>query len=274
VEERVALAFVTDHPLESARLLEQAPPTDAAALLERLPSELAAQVFEALAPAVAVACLAALPDKALSALLEALPLDAAGTALRGMEPARRERLLAALGAQRQEALNMVLSYGENTAGALADPLVLALPDDITVLEAQRLLRSSGQHLFYYVYVLARDRKLVGTLTLPELMAADPRAILNSIMQPHPTSLDARAELATLAVHPAWRDFDALPVVDAANKLIGAIRHRTIRRMGREPGAPMMATIVGLSELYWAGLSGILTSLVPPPTRTQEDDRVS
>jgi hypothetical protein len=38
---------------------------------------------------------------------------------------------------------------------------------------------------------------------------------------------------------------------------------------------MMATIVGLSELYWAGLAGMLASLAPGGAgRTREDPNVA
>jgi predicted transcriptional regulator len=101
------------------------------------------------------------------------------------------------------------------------------------------------------------------------MAADPAHQLSAVMQRNPVRLDARADVPTVAAHPAWRDFDALPVVDDAGRLVGAIRHKTIRQMGRESRPPMMATLVGLSELYWTGLAGILSSLRAPPAQTRE-----
>jgi predicted transcriptional regulator len=87
-------------------------------------------------------------------------------------------------------------------------------------------------------------------------------------------VNAHLDLATLAVHPAWRDLDALPVVDAAGRLIGAIRHKTIRRVSAHNPRPMMTTIVGLSELYWVGVSGMLASLAPEMVRPAEVDDVT
>ena len=112
------------------------------------------------------------------------------------------------------------------------------------------------------------------LAIPELMAARPKEALAAVMRRDLVRLDGRADLATVAVHPAWRDFDALPVVDAAGRLLGAIRHKTIRQMTFGDGRPMMATLVGLSELYWAGLSGMLASLAPPAPRAEEDRDVA
>ena len=273
-DEQLALAFIAAHPEDAARLLERADPADAAAILASVPAPVGAEVYRVLAPSPAAACAAALSDEAFAAIVEALPLDAAGAAVRGMEPSRRGDVLARLGTERREQLSALLAYPENTAGAVADPLVLALPEDITVADAQRQLRGSRQHLFYYLYVVGRDRTLIGALAMPELMAARPTATLAAVIKRDLVRLDAHAELATVAVHPAWLDVDALPVVDSAGRLIGAIRHRTIRRMSRESVRPVMATLVGLSELYWAGLSGILASFAPAQAHAEEDDDVS
>lgn len=263
--ERLARAFVAEHPDEAARLLERADPADAAAVLAAVPDAVGAAVYGALGPAPAAACTAALDDAALEAIVAALPLDAAGPALRRVAPQRRAALLERLPADQRGPLAAMLEFSENSAGALADPLVLTLTEDLTVADAQRQLRSASQRFFYYLYVVARDGTLVGVLALPELMAANLRDTVANVMRRDVVRLDAAAPLATVVVHPGWRDFDALPVVDAAGRLVGAVRHKTIRRLGREGGTPMLNTIVGLSELYWAGLAGLLATFAPAAT---------
>ena len=273
-DERLAFAFVGAHPAETARLLERGEPSSAAEILSRVPAETAAAVFRALAPAPAAACAAWLSDEALAGITEELPLDRASATLRRLASERREVVLARLSEERRTRLGTALSFAENTSGAMADPLVLALTEDMTVAEAQHQLRGSEQHLFYYVYMVTRDHKLSGTLALPELMAAAPAEKLSALMHRDLVTLDAHLDLATVVMHPSWRDFDALPVVDAAGKLIGAIRHKTVRLLSWEPEPPMMATIVGLSELYWAGLSGMLASLASARSRSEENQDVS
>jgi magnesium transporter len=259
-EERVANAFLGDHPDDAARILERLNPADAAALLGDLPADQAAAVFRVLGPVPGSACAAAMPDASRASILDVLPLDDAGVALRGVEDARHESLLARLGNERRAQLQRILAWRDDTAGSLADPLVLALTDDLSVAEAQRQLRGSRQHLFYYVYVVDRAGLLVGVLAIPELMAARPKAVLRDVMKENPVRLEAEADFATVAVHPAWRDLDALPVVDGEGHLVGAIRHKTVRRIGWSPGRPFTETLVRLSEVYWAGMSGLLASL--------------
>jgi magnesium transporter len=245
-----------------------------AEILGSLPVKLSASVYQLLAPSSAAACSMALGDDDFARIVEAVPLDVAGVAMRRIDVSRREAVLDRLREPRREQVRSILSYGPNTAAALADPLALALPDDITVDEAQRQLRESEHHLFYHVFVVGRDRALHGTLAIPDVVRARPQQMLRDIMQRDPVALHAHMDLATVAAHPAWREADALPVVDAARKFIGAIRHRMIRQITLDPTRPMVDTIVGLSELYWGGLSNILASLTPTATRPEEDANVT
>lgn len=262
-DERVAAAFVGTHPDEAARVLDRAPPMDAAAFLAGIPADTAAAVFRALGPAPAAACADALTNESLAGIVDALPLDAAGATMRGIEPTRRDDVLSRVAKVRRDQLRATLGYPDNTAGALADPLVLSISDDLDVSEAQKQLRGPGQHLLPYLYVVTRERRLVGVLALAELVAARPKARVATVMRQPVVRLDAYAAIATVAVHPAWHDYDALPVVDSADKLVGAIRHKTVRRLSRSGGQPVLATLVGLSELYWAGLAGMLSTITLP-----------
>lgn len=268
-EERLALAFVADHPDDAARLIERSRPADAAALLERIPAAMAARIFRTLGPSTAAACAAETGDDRLAAIVEALPLDAASMILRPLDSDRRDVILALVDEERRGRLSGLLAFPENTAGAVADPDVVALTADTTAEDARRQLREIPGHLLTYLYVVTRDRRLAGALNIRELMAAAPRQTLAAVMHSDPVRLEAGTDIATVAVHPAWRDFDALPVVDSSGRLVGAIRHKTIRRMGAETVHPVVATIVGLSELYWSGLSGMLTSLAPAQPQPED-----
>ena len=261
-EERLAQAYLAEHPEEAARLVERADAADAAAVLTALAPKVAAQVFAAIGPTPGSGCAAALSNDAFAAIVGELPLPSAAAAVRRLDRSRYEPVLALLDDERGTQLRRLLAYPENSAGALADPLVLALAEDITVADAQRRLRRSRRHLYFYLYILSREGTLVGALNVAELMAARLKDTLASVMRRDVVRLDAHTDLATVTMHPAWRDFDALPVIDGDGRFVGAIRHKTVRQMSGEDRRPMMDTIVELSELYWVGLAAILRSLTP------------
>lgn len=274
-DERLALRFLEAHPDGAARLLERAAPGEAAALLADVPDRVAADVLRQMAPTALAGCAAALPVELLAAMVAELPIDAAVAVMHRVEAERREAVLTRLSASAEVSLRRLLAYGPYTAGALADPLALAVPEDLTVAEAQARLRGRGGHVLYYLYVVDRDHRLVGVLDIPELMGARPKDRLAAAMRREPIRLEVDTGFATLAAHPAWQQLDVLPVVDREGRLVGAIRHMAVRRLEAELGLrarseSMLATLVGLSELYWAGLATMFPRvaaavLQPPPS---------
>ena len=282
-EALLAEAFVEAHPDEAAMVLERLPADDAAAVLGRLTSAAAAGVMRRMAPRSAAEGLARLgPDRA-GEVLAALPRDAAALVLRRPEAPGRAALLAALPPATAAALEGLLRYPEDSAAALADPHVLALPDDLTAGEALARVRRAPRHALYYLYVVDREQRLVGVLNLRELMLAPPKAALASVMHREVTRLPARATRTAIAEHPAGRAFHALPVVDEAGVFLGALRYETIRKVegdaadSRQP-LDALSTMMTLGELCWVGLTGVFVDLAatvaPPLTpdgRREKDD---
>jgi magnesium transporter len=258
----LAARFAADHPEDAAAALEQLSFPDAAALLVELDAGDAAQLIAHLSAALAVDCLKTMPDGMVASLLGELPIDLAARILMRADDETRQRWLAVLPAERAEFLRRKLRYPPGTAGALVDPLVLALPEDLSVAEAQKQLRRSPERAYYYVYVVDRDQRLVGALDIRELLLANTKDTLGAVMHRDVARISAHADVAAVAAHAGWRDLDALPVVDAAGLFFGIIRHRTMRQLSA-PGAgrqPVMQTLVSLGELYWTGLSAFLTGV--------------
>jgi magnesium transporter len=226
----VATRFVQEHADEAALVLEQLSFEDAAAFLGELEAPQGAQLVSRLSAALAVDCLKSLPDRQVGAVLRELPIDLGARMLMRATQDTRQAWLAALPEERAEFLRRKLRYPPGTAGSLADPLVLALPEDLSVVEAQKQLRRSAERAYYYVYVVDRDQRLVGALDIRELMLAEVKDTLAGVMHRDVMSVPAHGDLAAVMVHPGWRDLDALPVVDAAGVFFGIIRHRTMRQI--------------------------------------------
>jgi magnesium transporter len=259
-ERELALAFLQAHPKDAAAVIERFIAEEAAALLVQMPTEVAASVIEHMTPTAGTDCLMAIGTETAAALLGALHLDDAAALLRGAEPALRQSLLDAAPAETSGPLITLLSYPPGTAGGLMDPRVLSLPHDIDVGEALARVRRSPQRTLYYVYVVDRERRLVGVLNLRELMLAPEDQPLAITMNAQVAALRASATRDAIVAHPGWRDYHALPVVDDRGALVGAIRYETLRRLERSlerRGDTAVGTAVTLAELYWVGLAGMM-----------------
>ncbi len=278
VHARLVRRFLDEHPGDAARLLETLPAEEAAATLANAEPDDAAGVLHQMGPMEAAWCLARMDAVAAARIVGRMPLDLSAALLRRVDPAARDAVLAATGRSQAAALGRLLRYEEGSAGALMDPKVLALPDELEVGEALDRVRRAPEFVLSYVYVVDREQKLVGVMNLREMMLADPGATLESQMTTGVQAISGRAARTQVLAHPGWRRLHALPVVDEHRVFLGAIRYQTLRRLeeeesGAESGQALK-TVVSLGELCWIGMAGMLSGLATTVTPGASDARAA
>lgn len=264
IERRLSRTLLEAHPEEAARALETLDAARAAAVLADGPADVAAGALARTVPHAAASVLTALHPARAAALLAALPFDVAAAHLRRIDAGAREERIAALPDPLARSFRSLLRFPEGTAGALMDPRVAALADDITAAEALRALRTAADRALYNVYVVDRDQNLVGVLNLRELLLARPGERLSAVMGDPVHRLRAGADSLEIVSHPGWQQVHSLPVVDSGGRLLGAIRYRTLRRLEDELRGPLQRTdsptARALGELFGTALSGWVDAL--------------
>ncbi len=259
LEHRLTLGYFQAHPVEAARHLEALGPPEAGPLLESLPCEEIASVLEHCLPVSTAKILGELPSKLCSDVLGAMNATSAIGVLRQFQEPTRQDILDGLDSAMGAALRRALRYSPNTAGSLADPQVFTLPSDIPVEQAIGRLRIYGQKAMYYVYVIDRDGKLEGVVTLRQLLIETSGHLVGTLMETQITTLSAEANLDEILMHPEWSRFHTLPVVDRWGTFFGALRYRMLRRIEKdvEGKAPLGSVSDSLMQLWEAySLTGI------------------
>ena len=259
LEQHLTLGYFQAHPVESARHLESLGPEEAGVLLEMLPGEDIAQVLEHCLPVSTAKILGELPNELSGKVLSAMNATSAIGVLRQLEETVRYDILERLDNSMGATLRRALRYSPNTAGSLADPQVFTLPPDIPVEEAISRIRTYGQKAMYYIYVIDRDGKLEGVLTLRQLLIDTSDHLVGTIMENQLTTLSAEADLEEIIKHPEWSRFHTLPVVDRWGTFFGALRYRMLRRIEKdvEGKAPLGAVSDSLMQLWEAySITGI------------------
>ena len=211
------------HPADLASIIDQLAPRDRAGILAALDDEAAADAIEEMEPETQVEVLEDLaPERAADILEEMSPDDAADLVADLSEAARRDP--AADGARR----------GGRGAGAARLPRGLGRrhhdhrvhrhPGDLTAAETIDRLRElePDAETIYYVYVVDDDGRLVGVLSLRDLIVARPDTLVRDFMFPEPVAVGVLAPQDEVAQVVARYNLLAVPVVDDDGRLVGIV----------------------------------------------------
>jgi len=259
LEHHLTLGYFQAHPVEAARHLESLGPQEAGLLLEAFSGEEIANVLEHCLPVSTARILEAIPKDLNAEVLSAMNATSAISVLRQFEEASRYDILDRMDNSMGATLRRALRYSTNTAGSLADPQVFILPPDIPVEEAISRIRTYGQKAMYYIYVIDRDGKLEGVVTLRQLLVNSSAHLVGTLMENQITTLSAEANLEEILNHPEWSRFHTLPVVDRWGTFFGALRYGMLRRIEKdvEGKAPLGSVSDSLMQLWEAySITGI------------------
>jgi magnesium transporter len=146
--------------------------------------------------------------------------------LQQLEPDTRAAILATLdGVTRREA-GALLAYAQDAAGGLMNPRFLRARPEMTADEAIRYVRrqAEGQTVetIYYVYVLDAEQRLLGVLSVRELLAARADRPLREIMRTEFVSVRDDQDREAVAKAVAKHDLLAVPVLDAEGRMQGIV----------------------------------------------------
>lgn len=275
-EDRLARAFMESHPPRAAIVLAQMPVERAAAVLTAVPARVGASILREMTVAYASDCIDQLDAiHAAPMLAELKPGDAAGV-IRALKVERREPVLEALAPGVRDPITRMLANPDGTAGAVMDTTIFHLPADIIVADARARLLRAAHELLYYLYIVDRDRRLIGVLDIPELMHAPARDRVSALMHRDVDFLSVWVPVALVRQHAGWQRFHAMPVVDEEMHLLGAIRYQTLRKLERDASGvrePAGLTAGALAELFQLGTTGMVAGLAATAASLRDADRV-
>ncbi len=219
-----AAQLAGEHPADVAAVIESLPPEERAQVLEQLPPEAAADALEEMDEQAAEEVVEDMRPEVAAVAVERMALDDAADLLAELPAEPRADILARLPAQDRARLETLMTYPPESAGGIMSPEVTALPEDLTVTDAVTILRriADESEQVYYTYVVDLNTRLVGVLSLRDLILAPEGRRLRDIMRRQvvtvPVTMD-REEVARLLTKYGYY---ALPVVDDERRLLGIV----------------------------------------------------
>jgi len=242
------------HPASVAEFSEGLEDAELWQLLDALPVSNQAHIFPYYTLSRQVDLVKAADRQHLGPLLETMAPDNRVELLRELDPELVEEILPLVAKAERHDIRMLLSCPENSAGALMTTEYASLPADISAGEAVARLRSQApdSESIYYIYVLDADRRLVGFISLRDLILARPNALVSDLMQSDPISVRIEEPRDEVVQKLARYDFLAIPVVDDHNRLVGIVTHDDVLDAVRQDAtdeAQRAAAITPLGESY-------------------------
>jgi len=209
-----------------ADLLYSIPVEEAVIAFRLLPKDVAISVFDYLDGTSQNQLLEAFSDQAARDFLEAMPPDDRTELLDEVPAKVARRLLQILSPEQRRVTLKLLGYEEETAGREMTPLFVDLHSDMTVAQALERVRQLAitRETVYQCYVMDRRRYLIGTVSLKDLVIANPDAKVSDIMKPDPPFVSTYTDREEVAKELREHDVLAIPVVDAEERLVGTITY--------------------------------------------------
>lgn len=211
-------------PADIAEIFEDANLKDIPVIFRILPKELAAEVFVELDSDKQELLVNAFSDKELREVLDELFMDDAADIVDEMPATVAKRILKNTDANTRRMINQLLAYPEDSAGSIMTTEYIDLKKDMTVDEAFERIRKIGfdTETIYTCYVTDSRRKLIGIVSLKDLLLNDKDCVIKELMDENimfANTVDDKEEVASM-----FDKYDvlALPVVDKENRLVGII----------------------------------------------------
>ncbi|MGY1550438.1 magnesium transporter [Microbacterium sp. A588] len=205
------------------QILDRLNPRQCAIVYRLLSKQRALEVFEALEPELQGELVHGLQDAEVATLFAEMDPDDRVWLLEELPASVAPRLLRGLPVRERELTAAVLGYPQNSIGRRMSPEYVTTHPDLTVGETMARLRArlDDAETIYTLPVTDHARRVIGVVSLRDLLAANDDATIDALMR------DARTTLAETDAEIAARECTdlgllAVPVVDSENRLVGIL----------------------------------------------------
>ena len=193
-------------------------------LFRLLSKDNAAEVFTEMDTNLQMQLINSLTDKELKDVITELFTDDTVDLIEEMPSNVVKRILKTIPATERKVINEFLNYPENSAGSIMTNEFIDLKENMTVTDAFERIRKTGidKETIYNCYVLDSRRKLIGLVSVRDLLLADKDTVLKDLMETNIIFAKTVEDREDVTKRLVKYGFLALPVVDNENRLVGII----------------------------------------------------
>lgn len=212
------------HPADLAEILTELHGPQRETLFASLDAETAAETLQEMEEDVQISLFSKLSDEQASNLLEEMDPDEAADLIAQMPPDRMERLLSRMEAEDAADVQELLAFAPDSAGGVMTTEFIGLPNTLTAQQTIDRLRElePDAETIYYLYVVDEAERLIGVLSLRDLIVSQPRTPIVEFMKTHCLKVEVGDPVEEVRDLITKYDLLAVPVVDGEGVLRGII----------------------------------------------------
>ncbi len=212
------------HPSELAEIIGDLSSREALAVVGQLDDETAADAFEHLDTETRKNLIEEIGTERAADIIEEMDADDAADLLAELPEEQQTELLAEMNAYTAGELRELVKYDEDTAGGMmTTDYVWIYPHRTTEATIRKIREiAPASEFIYYLYVLDKEDRLLGALSLRALLLALPTAFIDRIMETDLVTVAPDVAAVDVASTIAKYDLLAVPVVDDGGKMLGIV----------------------------------------------------
>lgn len=204
-------------------------------------------------------------------IIDLMEKDDAADLLGEIEEEESQKILALMKDDDSEDMAELLSYPEDSAGGIMSTDFFALDQELSVEQAIKSIQQeeNSEKILFYIYVKRDEEKLIGVLSLKQLLLSNKKSTLKDVMLTDVISAPLETQQIDVANIVEKYDFLSLPIVDDQNRLMGVVTVDDVIDVIREEAEEDLLSMAGAglalegsylenikNRLPWLGLSFI------------------
>ena len=212
------------HPSELAEIISDLSAREAAAVIHSLDDETAADALEHLDAETQRSIIEDIGTERAADIIEEMDSDDAADLLAELPEEQQTQLLAEMNEYTAGELRELVKYEEDTAGGLMTTDYTWIYPHRTAEQTIRKIREIApeSEFIYYLYVVDKQDRLLGVLTLRTLLLAPPDASIERIMESDVVSVSPETSARDVAGTIARYDLLAVPVIGDEGQMLGIV----------------------------------------------------
>lgn len=214
----------SEKPQDTATLLEQLPEKELPIVFRLLSKENAAEAFVEMTSDSQELLINSFSDAELKAVFDEMFLDDTVDIIEEMPASVVKRIINQSDSETRKQINEILKYPKDSAGTIMTVEYVSLKENWTVRECFDRIRKVAvdKETIYNCYVTDEKRKLIGTVTVKDLLLKSYETVICEIMEKDVLSVNTNDDKEFVAQQMSKYDLSAIPVVDNEDRIVGII----------------------------------------------------